>query len=216
MRISSPQSSVEPCDVADIDHYRGLLNRVENEHGSIDVLMNNAAIDEPTAATDARVDKYRRIFEINFFALVAGTLAVLPGMIERRSGIVVNVASDSARAPEPGAGAYAASKAAVAAFTESTAHEVAQHSVHLHMLYPAWVATAMGTAGLGPDDPLPPKAVRRTEEQVSQLLLKRMGRTRIEINAASLPLLAPVARTLFPWAYQRSMRAYTDRRSTDS
>src|SRR5205085_2748844 len=83
-------------------------------------------------------------FDVNFFGLVAGTLAVLPGMLDRRSGVVVNVASDSARAPEPGQGAYAATKAAIAAFSESVAHEVADRGVHVHVLYPAWVPTAMG------------------------------------------------------------------------
>jgi hypothetical protein len=54
--------------------------------------------------------------------------------------------------------------------------------------------------------PMPPKPVRRTEEQVSSLLLERMGGPRMEINAARLPLVAPIARTLLPRAYQRSMR----------
>ena len=78
-------------------------------------------------------------------------------MIARRSGIVVNVSSDSARAPEPGHGAYAASKAAVAAFTEAVAHEVAGRGVHVHVLYPAWVPTAMGLSGIEDGGSLPPR-----------------------------------------------------------
>jgi short-subunit dehydrogenase len=131
---------------------------------------------------------------------------VIPGMTARRSGIVVNVASDSARAPEPGHGAYAASKAAVAAFTESVAHEVADRGVHVHVLYPAWVPTAMGLSGSDDGGSLPPKAVRRSESDVSALVLSRMGEARIEINAAVLPLLAPIGRSIAPVSYQKAMR----------
>jgi short-subunit dehydrogenase len=138
---------------------------------------------------------------------MVGTLAVLPGMLTRRSGAIVNVASDSARAPEPGHGAYSASKAAVAAFTESVAHEVAPKGVSVHVLYPAWVPTAMGLSGNEDGGSLPPKAVRRTEEQIAELVLARIGDPRFEMNAAALPLLAPISRTIAPRTYQRTMRS---------
>jgi short-subunit dehydrogenase len=186
--------------------FERLLADTEAEHRRIDILVNNAGVEQPTGADDGFSDAYRRIMEVNFFAVAAGTLAVLPGMLDRRRGTIVNVSSDTARAPEPREAAYAASKAAVAAFSESVAHEVASRGVHVHVLYPAWVPTAMGMSGIGSAQAMPPKAVRRTEEQVSELLLKRMGGPRMEINAATLPLLAPIGRTLAPRAYQRSMR----------
>ncbi len=119
---------------------------------------------------------------------------------------MVNVSSDSARAPEPGHGAYAASKGAVSAFTEAVAHEVAARGVHVHVLYPAWVPTAMGMSGVDDGGSLPPKPVRRTEAQVSDLVLERMGGPRMVINAATLPLLAPLGRTIAPVSYQKAMR----------
>ena len=76
----------------------------------------------------------------------------------------------------------------------------------MHVLYPAWVPTAMGMSGADDGGSLPPKAVRRSEEQVSALVLDRMGGKRMEINAATLPLLAPIGRTLAPVSYQRAMR----------
>src|SRR5439155_15442553 len=139
----------------------------------IDVLINNAGIDEPTSIAAATpVEVFERIMATNYFAVVAATLAVIPGMRERRRGIVVNVSSDSARAPEPRDGGYAASKAAVSAFTESVAHEVATGGVHVHVLYPAWVPTAMGL-GDNANAKLPPRAVRRTDAHVSNLVLER-------------------------------------------
>jgi len=194
LRQSSPESRARVCDVSDIAAFTALLAEIESGQGRIDILVNNAGTEVPTPAAAGFTDDYRRIFEVNFFGLVAGTLAVLPGMTARGSGVVVNVSSDVARAPEPREAAYAASKAAVAAFTESIAHEVGARGVSVHVLYPAWVPTAMGLSGAGEASAMPPKAVRRTEEQVSALVLERMGRDRMEINA--------------PRAYQRSMRRF--------
>src|SRR5205085_3338492 len=118
---------------------------------------------------DLRV--YERIFATNFYGAVAGTLAVVPGMVARGHGVVVNVSSDSARAPAAGGSAYAASKAALSAFTESVAHEVWGKGVRVHVLYPGWVPTAMGMAGVEQGGELPPRMARRTEAQISRLTL---------------------------------------------
>ncbi len=206
LRSSTPDSSTRVCDVGDTSSYQLVLNEVEEQHSQIDVLVNNAGIEQLTPIEEGLSDAYRQIFDVNVFGVIAGTLAVLPGMIARQSGIVVNVSSDSARAPEPRHGAYAASKAAVATFTESVAHEVADRGVHVHVLYPAWVPTAMGMSGVHDGGSLPPKMVRRSESQVSSFVLERMGGPRIELNAAALPLLAPIGRTVAPLAYQRAMR----------
>lgn len=206
LQSSAPSSSTRVCDVGDAASYQQALDEIEDQHGRIDILINNAGIEGLTPAADGLSPAYRQIFDVNFFGVVAGTLAVLPGMLARRSGIVVNVSSDSARAPEPGHGAYGASKAAVAAFTESVAHEVADRGIHVHVLYPAWVPTAMGMSGLDDGGSLPPKSVRRTESQVSALVLERMGGPRMEINASALPMLAPIGRTIAPISYQRAMR----------
>ncbi len=148
----------------------------------------------------------RQVLDVNFFATAVGTLAVMPGMVERGWGVIVNVSSDTVRAPEPRQGAYAASKAAVSAFSESVALEVAARGVHVHVLYPGWVPTAMGLSGHEDGGSLPPKMVRRTEEQIATLVADRMGGPRIDINAARLALVAPIARTLLPRAYHKAMQ----------
>lgn len=206
LKSSTPDSATRVCDVGKTASYEQTLKEIEERHGRIDVLVNNAAIEQLTPVEEGFSEVYGRIFDVNVFGLIAGTLAVLPGMIARGSGIIVNVSSDSARAPEPRHGAYSAAKAAVAAFTESVAHEVADRGVRVHVLYPAWVPTAMGMSGVDDGGSLPPRMVRRTEEQVSELVLSRMGGPRMEINAARLPLLAPISRSIAPVSYQRTMR----------
>ena len=210
LQSSTPDSSTRVCDVADTTSYQRTLQDIEAQHGRIDVLINDAGVEQPTPVEDGLSTAYRQIFDVNVFGAIAGTLAVLPGMTTRRSGIVVNVASDSARAPEPRHGAYAASKAALAAFSESVAHEVADRGVHVHVLYPAWVPTAMGMSGINAGGALPPRPVRRSESQISALVLGRMGGRRMEINAAVLPLLAPIGRSIAPISYQKAMRHRAD------
>jgi short-subunit dehydrogenase len=209
LRRFSVDSATAVCDVGDAGAYRAALARIENEHGPIDILVNNAGIDVMLPALQGDVAIVRQVFEVNFFGTVTGTLAVLPGMIARRSGIIVNVSSDTVRAPESGQGAYAASKAAISAFTDSVAHEASAHGVHLHLLYPGWVPTAMALTDMeASGSSLPPKLVRRTAEGVASLMADRMGGPRVDINAARLPLVAPIARTVAPIAYQRSMRRF--------
>jgi len=214
LRARVSGSDVRVCDVADTDSFVGALREIEEQYGGIDVLVNDAATEEPTPVVDAKtdLDAYRRLMNVNYLGTVAGTLAVLPGMLERGRGVIANMSSDVVRAPEPRESAYAASKAAVSAFTESIAHEVAARGVRLHVVYPGWVPTAMGMSGLNPGDRLPPKLVRRTERQVADSVLDRLGRNRVEINVVWLPLLAPIGRTLVPHLYERGLRQAAARR----
>lgn len=208
LTLTSPGSATRVCDVGATGAYRDTLVKVAEEWGRIDILINNAGVDLMLEIPDGEESTVRHVFDVNFFATVAGTLAVLPEMVTRRSGIVVNVSSDSSRAPEPGQGAYAASKAAISAFTESVAHDVARHGVSVHTLYPGWVPTAMGLSAEEDGGSLPPRMVRRTADGVAALVANRMGGPRIDINAAALPLMAPMLRTVAPITYQRAMRKF--------
>lgn len=200
-----------PCDVDDEAALVDTLRGIEREHGRIDVLINSAGWEQATRIEAAEIGLYHRIFSTNFFGVVAATLTVVPGMLEREHGIVVNVSSDHGRAPAPGTPAYSASKAAVSAFTESVAHECHGRGVHLHVLYPGWVPTPLGRAVVDAGMPQPPKVVRRTEDQVSTRTLEQMGGSGIEINCAKVATLAPVMRALAPSLYRSQMRKQANR-----
>jgi dehydrogenase/reductase SDR family member 7B len=207
------------CDVGDVDSYLAVLASVEAAHGRIDLLINCAGTGEPVVvdrrdgslpdlnAKDLKpvLEAYRSVMETNFFAAVAGTLFVLPGMLARRHGAIVNVSSDSARAPGPGEPIYCASKSALSAFTECEALAAEGSGVHIHVLYPGWVPTAMGNEAIDRGMPMPPRYVRRTEEGVSSLLMRRIGGGRIDIDAAPVARMAPVARSLLPGLYKKGV-----------
>ena len=118
-------STTTVCDVGAPGAFRAALERTEAEHGRVDILVNNAGVDVMLPVPGGDDSTVHEVFDVNFFATVSGTLAVVPGMVERGWGVVVNVSSDTVRAPEPRQGAYAASKAAISAFSECVAHEVA-------------------------------------------------------------------------------------------
>jgi NAD(P)-dependent dehydrogenase (short-subunit alcohol dehydrogenase family) len=195
------------CDLADVASYVDVLGEIEASQGRVDVLLNVAGMGGIVRREMPSLDTTRHVLEVNFFAAYAGMLAVLPGMRARRHGVIANMSSDDARSPGPGAGDYCASKAALSAATESLAYEAMRDGVRLHVIYPGWVPTEMGlyavqSGGLA----MPPRPARRTEEQVSRLVLRRLGDSRVEINCAALPLVAPVLRTVAPRLYHR-MRA---------
>jgi NADP-dependent 3-hydroxy acid dehydrogenase YdfG len=81
LRRSAPGSGYVVCDVSETDRFAASLADIERDHGRIDILVNNAAISEPDGEG---VAPYRALMDANYFSVVAGTLAVLPGMRARR------------------------------------------------------------------------------------------------------------------------------------
>lgn len=197
-------------DVADLPRYRAALAEIGSEaaSGGIDLLANVAGIDEPVSALDGDgLDTYQRIMAVDYWAPVTGTLAVMPGMVDRGRGIVVNVSSDSVRTPVAGIAAYAGAKGALSAFTESIGHEVRPLGVVVQVVYPGFLLTPMGDAAIASGLPLPPKSARRTPEQVADLVMRHMGGGRAEINAVGLTVIPPVLRAAAPRLYQRIVRS---------
>jgi short-subunit dehydrogenase len=208
LKMCSGESAAVVCDVSDTGAWTGLLAEVEKSRGAIDILVNNAARDPGIRLAEITMDDVRRTFEVNFFAAVAGTLAVLPGMIDRARGIVVNVSSDGGRLPSPGPGIYPASKAALSAFTESVSFRVAGQGVAVHVVYPAWMPTGMGRSALGRGLRAPPRLLRRSEDEVAELILEKMGGRAVEISASRLIDAACVLRAALPRTYHVLRRSW--------
>ena len=117
--------------------------------GDIDaqVLVNNAGIGVMKPFMELSRDEWRAMVDLNFNALYDVTRAVLPAMIRRKSGHVVAIGSISGRSAFVGATCYAATKAAVTAFTESLMLELRDHGVKVSVVAPGGVATNFSGAG---------------------------------------------------------------------
>ncbi|HVT41880.1 MAG TPA: SDR family oxidoreductase [Acidimicrobiales bacterium] len=206
LRAVSPGSSTITCDVADTAALRRALDHVAATCGPIDLLVNNAAQDPGVRLVEIREEDFRRTFDVNFFAPVAATLAVMPSMTARGRGIIVNVSSDGGRLPSPGPGAYPSSKAALSAFSESTSFRLGPKGVHVHVVYPAFMATELGLSALGRGLRRPPRLTQRSVPAVSRRILARAGGPALEISVSGLIDAAMVFRDLLPRTYHRFRR----------
>ncbi|MDR2856535.1 MAG: SDR family NAD(P)-dependent oxidoreductase [Novosphingobium sp.] len=112
-------------DITRDEDIAAALAQAESRFGAIDVLVNNAGHGGVGTVEDAPVAQARAMFETNFFGTLAMIRAVLPGMIARRAGQIVNIGSVAGRIGFPALAHYAASKFALAGLTESLAAEVA-------------------------------------------------------------------------------------------
>lgn len=164
------------CDVSDrmsVDH---MVKLVESELGPIDVLVNNAGIAiHEDAAWELEPDEWWHVFEVNVLGVFLCCRAVIPGMLERGRGRIVNVASGAAYLPGSKSTAYSASKAAVHRFSETLANQLEPHSIPVFSISPGLVRTRM-TEPFGEDMPwTPPELAPRLVRALASGRLDRLA-----------------------------------------
>ncbi len=147
------------CEITDEPAVREMVDRAEAD-APIDVLVNNAGIYSAGRFLDLTSDDFRRVFDVNFYGLLHLTQAVLPMMIRRKTGRVINIASTAGKWGAPHQSAYNASKHAVVGLTRCIALEIAEHNVLINAICPWFVETEMmptfvkgrsEAAGVAPD-----------------------------------------------------------------
>jgi NAD(P)-dependent dehydrogenase (short-subunit alcohol dehydrogenase family) len=136
---------VHPADLSDLEDIDRLAKEVLDEHGGIDILINNAgrSIRRSVAASYDRFHDYERTMQLNYFGALKLILAFLPGMRERKSGHIINVSSIGVQTNTPRFSAYVASKSALDAFSRCTAPEVVADNVKFTTVYMPLVRTPM-------------------------------------------------------------------------
>lgn len=132
-----PQTSIAlQLDVASHAQIRLAVSAAEKAFGCIDVLVNNAGYGYLAAVEEGEDQKFRDMFETNFFGLAALIRHVLPGMRVRGSGHVINISSVGGLIGNPGAGYYNASKFAVEGLSEALAKEVEPLGIRVTVVEP--------------------------------------------------------------------------------
>jgi NAD(P)-dependent dehydrogenase (short-subunit alcohol dehydrogenase family) len=169
-----------PLDVTDA----ASVTEAFAEAGPVDVLVNNAGGDRVALFVDTDPATWEATLALNLRGTMACTLAAYPGMVERRRGAIVNVASEAGRVGTVGGAAYSAAKAGVLGFTKAIAREGAPFGVRCNAVAPGPVETPMleDTAAA---DRLGAKVV---QAMVDATLLRRRGRP--EEVAAAIAYLA--------------------------
>ena len=172
-RLHSPDSLVEVADLADLDGIESLAQRLTVAlDGRIDVLINNAGVPKRRRTDEMSADDLEGVMRINYFSPARLTLAVLPGMLERDAGHIVNVSSMGVHMAAFGVSAYSASKAALEFFTEGLYVELGKTGVRAHLFVPGTTISEFSTEKPGNNKPFPSDpATSSTSEEVAIALL---------------------------------------------
>jgi NAD(P)-dependent dehydrogenase (short-subunit alcohol dehydrogenase family) len=142
LRKHSPESRAWPLDLSELDAVESFARRAEDELGGIDVLVNNAGIPKRRSVTELSPEVVDAVMAINYSSPVRLTLALLPGLIDR-GGRIVNVSSVAARLGPGTEAAYAASKAALTAWSEAMCVDLADTDVKVHVVNPGIIDTEL-------------------------------------------------------------------------
>ena len=129
------------ADVSNASEVAGAVAEVVERLGPVDVLVNNAGVLLAGDALAVTLEQWRRTFAVNVEGLLLMTRAVLPGMIERGAGAIVNTASVGGLFGVGGLSAYAASKGAVVNITRQLATDYRRRGVRVNCVCPGWVPT---------------------------------------------------------------------------
>ncbi len=131
------------ADVANLQSITTAVESIRAELGPIDILVNNAGISKFGKFLDLSPEDWTNIVDVNVKGVYYTTRAVLPEMIERASGDIINISSTAGQKGAPITSAYSASKAAVIGMSESLMLEVRKHNIRVVTLTPSTVATDM-------------------------------------------------------------------------
>ncbi len=141
----SPQTRSFGCDVGDQSAVERVYEKIREELGAPGILINCAGIGRFAPFLEIEPAEWERMFHVNVMGAVFFTRAVLPGMLAAGEGLIINVSSRMAIDPHPNTTAYAASKAAILAFSKALAMEVKDRGIKVTLLAPGGAKTNIAT-----------------------------------------------------------------------
>jgi NAD(P)-dependent dehydrogenase (short-subunit alcohol dehydrogenase family) len=151
--------SEHALDVTDYDAYGKAIRGIQDRHGRIDVLVNNAAINPATRSIlDDTLEDWRRTIAINLEAVYMGSKLVAPVMVSQKSGRIIHISSVQGFASSGLCGSYNAAKGAIIAYTKSMAVELAPHGILVNAIAPGFMVTPMSVVN-GVDETTTPEFI---------------------------------------------------------
>ena len=152
------------CDVSSWDQVQALVRRAVGWGGRLDVMVNNAGVGAFGTLHEADPVRAAEMIRVNVVGVLNGIRAAGDVMVRQGSGGIVNVSSIVGEFPDPGGGAYAASKAAVDILSRTAYRELREHGVHVVLVKPALTDTEFSSVARGHDRRMggdPPEKVAR-------------------------------------------------------
>ena len=147
IRAGGGDAEAFALDVTSEDDAARVTEQVIEKWGQIDVLVNNAGvITYHTPVWDTTVEQWDEVMNTNLRGMFLACRAVIPHMMQREKGVIINIGSSSGRVPEGDYGAYVTSKYGVVGYTASLAHSLRHHGIRVNGINPDWVDTDMARA----------------------------------------------------------------------
>jgi len=148
------QASYAAADISDMASVEAAVNNITKELGTIDILINNAGTGKFGKFLELTPEEWERQVKVNLFGVYYATRAVLPQMIERQSGDIVNISSTAGKSGSALTSAYSASKFGVFGLSESLMQEVRKQNIRVTALAPSTIVTDLAySANLITGDP---------------------------------------------------------------
>lgn len=155
--LGGPESALLiRADMRQPEDVTRMVRETEARYGRVDVLLANAGVGHGVPFVESTDDQLMDQIEVNLLAVMRAAQAVLPGMLARRSGHILSIASVASEIPSPAGVIYAASKGGVLAFSEGLRRELRGTGVHVSVIQPGFIRTEM-TARV--NIPMPPPSV---------------------------------------------------------
>ncbi len=133
----------QKTDITDLSSVKEAVKKTIETFGKIDILVNNAGWDEIKFFLQTTPEFWDRVIAINYKGVLNTTFAVLPHMIEKKKGAIVNVPSDAGRVGSSGEAVYAGCKAGVIAFSKTIAREHARDNIRVNVVCPGPTETPL-------------------------------------------------------------------------
>ncbi|WP_377890947.1 3-ketoacyl-ACP reductase [Alkalihalobacillus sp. R86527] len=134
---------IAPADISNAEEVEYAVKKLHDELGFTDILINNAGIGVYGSFLELDPEEWKRTIEVNLYGTYHVTRAVLPQMIEKDSGDIINISSSSGLKGTAGSTAYSASKFAIQGMTEALMQEVRRNNIRVNTLNPSLVATEL-------------------------------------------------------------------------
>ncbi|MEM1103375.1 MAG: 3-oxoacyl-[acyl-carrier-protein] reductase [Pseudomonadota bacterium] len=145
-RLGAERTTILPCNLSDLDAIDALPKRVEEALGGLDILVSNAGVTKDNLALRMKPEEWDAVLAINLTAFFRLSKAALRGMMKRRHGRIIGVASVVGVTGNAGQANYAASKAGMIGFAKSLGQEVASRGVTVNCIAPGFIKSAMTDA----------------------------------------------------------------------
>jgi NAD(P)-dependent dehydrogenase (short-subunit alcohol dehydrogenase family) len=179
------KSDYVACDLSQLDELPGIVHKIRDKHGRIDILINNAGIHLKKPFSEVTDEEYQKVILTNQTAMFCLTREVAAIMEPQHGGAVLNISSMASQYGLPNVIAYTASKSAIEGMTRAMAVELAKSGIRVNCIAPGFIKTNMSSLALGKDPERKKKVLSRTP-------LGRLGKPG-EVADAVLFLVSPSA-----------------------